>query len=103
VVHNWVKETLATHLTNRMKHLKTLDHFWKRWRLEYLLELRDNHRYRQGTGSVNRETVVVGDIVLVHSDDHLRGLRCLTKVEDLLRGADSHVRGAVVRVHCPPC
>jgi len=50
VMHNLMKETLATHLTNRTKHHnKTLDHFWKRWRLEYLLELRDYHRYRQGT------------------------------------------------------
>ena len=29
-----------------MKYLnKTLDHFWKRWTTEYLLELRDSHRY----------------------------------------------------------
>ena len=89
-----------THLTNRMKYLnKTLDHFWRRWRLEYLLELRDCHRYGQGTGSTDKATVLVGDIVLVHSDDRPRGLWRLARVENLLRGADGHVRGAVVRVH----
>ena len=34
------------HLTRRLVHLnKLLSDFWNRWQTEYLLELRDSHRY----------------------------------------------------------
>ena len=33
-------------LSRRMRHLNTiLNHFWERWKGEYLLELREAHRY----------------------------------------------------------
>ena len=36
----------ATDLTRRMIYLnKVLEHFWTRWKKEYLLELRDSHRH----------------------------------------------------------
>ncbi len=41
-------ETPTDHseLTRRMKHLnQIMDHVWRRWRHEYLLELRASHRY----------------------------------------------------------
>ena len=77
-------------LTRRMQHLKkkTVDDFWRRWRSEYLLELRESHRHPGQTG----------DIVIVHDEAHPRGLWKLGKDEKLITGADGHTRGAAVRV-----
>ncbi len=37
---------VASDISKRMIHLNTvLEHFWKRWEKEYLLELREVHRY----------------------------------------------------------
>ena len=39
-------EVNASQLTKRVKHLATiLNHFWRRWRSEYLNELRESHHY----------------------------------------------------------
>ena len=39
-------------LQRRAKHLSSvLNHFWKRWSKEYLLELRDSHRQKYSAGS----------------------------------------------------
>ena len=58
-------------LKKRAKHLNSvLNHFWKWWNKEYLLELRDAHRQRHVRSST---PVKIGDIVLVHDQDHPRG------------------------------
>ena len=86
-------------LTKRMKHLsRTLDMFWRRWKMEYLLELRESHRHsphQRGTD----DHISVGDIVIVHDENYPRGLWKLGKIESLLPGTDGNVRGAFVRVH----
>ncbi len=83
----------------RMRHLsRTLDHFWKRWKTEYLLELRECHRY-SGKGNKRSELVSVGDIVLVHEEKRPRGLWRLAKIETIVRGSDGQARSALVRVH----
>ena len=56
-------------LSRRMRHLNSvLNHFWKRWKREYiyLLELRECHRY--GSSGAQTTTIAAGDIVLVHDD-----------------------------------
>jgi hypothetical protein len=54
--------------TKRINHLnKLLDHFWKRWRDEYLLGLRESHR--QGTRNPTLRIIAEGDIVLVQEDN----------------------------------
>ena len=58
-------------LNRRMDHLnKTLNHFWKRWKNEYLLQLREYHRYEPKT-DVKGNTLSEGDVVLIHSDSKL--------------------------------
>ena len=85
-------------LTRRMKHLTVmLDHFWKRWKLEYLVELREMHRYAQKP-TTPHVPVSVGDVVLVYDEDHPRIFWKLAKVEGLIKGSDGVVRGAKVRV-----
>lgn len=46
----------------------------------------------------NSKHIQVGDIVIVHDDQQLRGLWKLGRVRELLRGVDGNVRGAFVRV-----
>ena len=87
----YVDDVTRKDLTKRMKHRsKTLDIFWKRWKVEYLLELRESHRHSQRQGG-RANHISVGDIVIVHDENHPRGLRKLGKIEGLLPGADGNI------------
>ena len=91
-------------INKRMRYLsRILDHFWKRWRSEYLLSLREQHKIPRGT--TEKPQVTVGDIVLVHDDSRKRGFWNLGKVEEIISGVDGRIRGAVVTVYtggrCP--
>ena len=56
-------------LQRRAKHLSVvLYHFWKQWSKESLLELRDAHRQKRTTST--SANIRVGDVVLVHDQDH---------------------------------
>ena len=74
-----------------------MNHFWKRWREEYLVELRNSHRYAATQSNTDR-IVSTEDVVVVHDEDQPRGKWRIGKVEDLIAGADGSIRGAVVRV-----
>ena len=55
-------------LSRRMRHLNSvLNHFWKQWNGEYLIELWESHDY----GSIEAQTTTIsaGDVVLVHDYD----------------------------------
>ena len=93
-----------------MVHInKTLDPLWKRWRQEYLLELRESHRYHHGHS--NPSQVAVGDVVIVHSANRPIAFWRLGCVQEVLVGRDEKRRGAVLKVagpgrqakllHCP--
>ena len=80
-----------------MKHPNcTLNRFWKRWRKEYLNELREAHKNR-GKNS-NAPRVSVDNVVIIHKDGQPRGMWKLRVVEELLVGRDQEVRAAVLRV-----
>ena len=56
----------AKGLSKRQKHLNlVIDHFWKRWRREYLTELRKHHHGRKDS---EKRRVQEGDVVCVHED-----------------------------------
>ena len=82
--------------STRLKYLSTrLNHFWNRWRREYLANLREFHRRK----IQNRDrTVEVGDIVVVYEEEKKRGEWKIGVVESLVKGKDSIVRGDKVRV-----
>ena len=69
-----------------------LQHFWNRWKCEYLTSLRETHT---ANGS-NKETIRVGDIVIVH-DDVPRNKWRLAIVKELQRGRDNLVRAAYIQ------
>ncbi len=87
----------ADDLTRRTRYLNaTIDHFWRRWRKEYLVGLREMHSHYKNPPHTPR--VVVGDVVIIHSDDQPRGMWKLGKVEELLTDPDGEHRAAVLRV-----
>ena len=66
-------------LTRRAKFLqRILDHFWNRWRSEYLTQLREYHRYSKRAHSLSK--VQVGDIVYLHDNKIPRQLWHLGKI-----------------------
>ena len=66
---------------------------------EYLLELRDAHRY--GTKTSKASPVSVGDVVLIHDDNKPRGFWRLGCVKNLINGSDGHIRGAILTATSP--
>ena len=90
-------ELPSTELSKRMNHLSNaMNHFWRRWRDEYLVNLRDSHRH--SAKDTVPTPIAVGDIVVVHDEDLPRGFWKLARVEGLVTGADGLVRGATIRV-----
>ena len=84
-------------LSRRMQHLSNiLNHFWKRWRNEYLIELRNAHRHQSQNDAST--AISIGDVVIVHEENQPRGKWRVGKILDLIAGADSCIRGAVVEV-----
>ena len=74
-----------------------MDDFWKRWRTEHLLGLREAHCHLQ-TPKGGTNVAAVGNIVIVHDDKHPRGLWKVGRIQELLPRADGKVRGAFIRV-----
>jgi len=82
-------------LSKRFSYLtQKLSHFWKRWRGEYLADLREMHRLRK------REPVEIklGDIVLISDESRKRGFWKMGIVEEKIIGQGGIVRGAKVQV-----
>ena len=73
--------------SRRAQHLsRTLDQFWQRWRIEYLLELREAHRCSRSC--TDNPRISVGDIVVVKTEGQPRGFWKLAKVERMITGQD---------------
>ena len=90
------EEDSSKGLNKRMKYLSLkLDHFWKRWKREYLSELREHHKRNVTKGGA---IVEIGDIVTVAEEGVSRGKWRLGKVEELITGKDGEIRGANVKV-----
>lgn len=82
--------------SERFRYLTVkLTHFWKRWRNEYLVNLREFHRVNQGREVRQIQT---GDVVTVFEENKKRGEWKMAVVESLIKGKDNVVRGANVRV-----
>ena len=74
-----------------------INHFWNRWVKEYLLELRNAHRY-PNTQHQSQPAARVGDIVVIHDSDLPRGFWKIARITRLIIGKDGHPRGAILQV-----
>ena len=83
-----------SNLSKRFLYLtRTVNHFWSRWRREYIADLRETHRMK------NRKAIEVkpGDVVLIHDENTRRGMWKTGIIEETIRGKDRQVRGAKIR------
>lgn len=71
----------------------TLQHFWTRWKHEYVTGLREFHK----TSGQQGDIVAKGDIIQIHDDNLPRNRWLLGVVEDLIVGNDGQVRAARVK------
>ena len=71
---------------------KLVQHFWNRWRQEYLTSLREFHK----VSGKNETEIKVGDVVQVHDDTKRVNWR-LAIVERIINGKDGLVRAADIK------
>ena len=84
-------------LSKRVKHLNNaLNQFWRCWRQEYLIELREAHRF--GSTGTSGTPVALNELVMLHEEGLPRGFWRLAKIEDLIIGRDGRARGAKLKV-----
>ena len=83
-------------LQKRKRFIDTLvDHFWNRWRKEYVTSLRE---YQRRTNVRHSEKVKMGDIVIIFDDKQPRHLWRMGKVFKLIVSGDGSTRGAEIKV-----
>ena len=84
-------------LTRRSRHhRRLLQQFLQRWKRDYLLSLRENHKVKSRHDK--KPDISVGDIVILKNDSTSRNFWKLAKIEELLPGRDGTIRSAVVKV-----
>ena len=74
---------------------KLLEHFWKCWKNEHLVGLREFHRCCPKGGQDRR--IKTGDVVLVLEDTSRSNWR-LGEVVEVIESSDGYERGALLRV-----
>ena len=85
-----------TLLVTWKKGLKHLSSFWKIWRDEYLLSLRERQQIELKQPRVQSSfTANMGDVVLI-KDDLPRGSWRLGRIQELIKSRDGHIRSARV-------
>ena len=73
-----------------------INHFWDRWRKEYLVNLREHHKIN--SYKKNRPTIQLNDVVIIGDANRPRSSWRLAKVQKLIESNDKQIRGAIVRV-----
>jgi hypothetical protein len=80
--------------SKRVRYIETVvEHFWERWRKEYIATLRNlQHKFKKRNSLVP----VKDDIVLVFEEKAPRHTWCLGRITEIIPSRDGQVRGAKV-------
>ncbi|KAK6175232.1 hypothetical protein SNE40_013739 [Patella caerulea] len=82
-------------MRRRVRYLnQTLDHFWRRWSSEYLLELRNRYAIKVKSGP----KMSIGDVVTVHNENLPRCRWRIGRIIELIPGEDKSIRAVRLRV-----
>ena len=77
--------------------ITVINRFGDKWRYEYLVNLRETHKYY--CTNKNLPFIQVNDVVLVHSDKTPKSMWRMGVVTELIKGKmDNNIRGALVRL-----
>ena len=71
-----------------------VEHFWKRWRREYLVDLRENQKLHV---QKQKPIINIGDVVLIEVEGAKRNKWRLGRIEEIVTGKDGVIRGANVK------
>ena len=82
----------------RANYINTLlEHFWKRWLQEYVINLRETHKHSRKIQS-SKTLISVGDIVLIYESNISRAKWKIGRIYELNFSTDGNVRSANVSV-----
>ena len=87
-----VDKDKATRMYKRLKNAR--EHVWSRWSKEYITGLMEVHRINRKKSPRLPE---IGEVVLIVGDEGNKGQWKKARVEELLKGRDSVVRGVILR------
>ena len=92
-----LRDETSTSLTNRVRYLRSLiEQFERRWKHEYLTELRE---YQRNHNRLPAKQLKIGDVVLISDDKLPRNRWRMGKVEALIPSKDGYVRAVKLRVY----
>ena len=84
-------------LNKRVRYLATRrKHFWRRWRREYLVDLREMHKLK---ATKKGDQVKEQDVVIVFEEGLPRGKMWLKRVNKVIPGKNGVIRGAQISVN----
>jgi len=90
-INNKENSLRNNNIHERSDYIKNiLKHFWNRWKLEYITELREYHK---GTQQIDNN-INIDDVVLIVEEKLPRIQWRIGRVEKLIKGNDNKTRGA---------
>ena len=72
-----------------------INHFWDRWRKEYVTSLREYQKIVHSNDNLPKINI---GVVTVHEKFQPRMLWKMGIIEDVIKGSDEYTRGAVVKI-----
>ena len=96
VVTNQNESIEEVDVTKRITYVRNIvDHFWSRWRNEYLRELREYNKVKNSKNAINPS---INDVVLIYDEKLKRSRWRMGRIKNLIVSRDGKIRAAQVNV-----